>query len=132
VLVSIPTDLAQPPRGCIAPRDRVAAAAWIGHMDWLTEPGVPPGQRNAGVERVRVGDEVFADYEGRSDRSTSLATEAPILLPCAYHRLALELRVGLPSSHPWQAAMPDSWWGNPTRRGTSSAWEVPTSLVTRT
>jgi len=106
VLVAIPKDTTRPPRGFIAPRDHVAAAAWISHMAWLTEPGVPIGQRNAGVERSRVGDEVFACYEGRWDQLTSPTTEAPILLPPTYHRLALEQRVGLPPDHPWQTDMP--------------------------
>ncbi|MEV4902847.1 hypothetical protein AB0K08_16090 [Citricoccus sp. NPDC055426] len=109
VLAAIPKDPTQPPRGFIAPRDHVAAAAWISHMAWLTEPSVPPGQRNAGVERSRVQGEVFAGYDGRWDQLTSPTTETSILLPPAYHRLALEQRVGLPPNHPWRDDMPHPW-----------------------
>jgi hypothetical protein len=35
------------PRTFIVPRDHVAAAAWIGHKNYLTDPSAPPGTRNA-------------------------------------------------------------------------------------
>jgi len=109
VLVAIPKDTTLPPRGFIAPRDHVAAAAWISHMAWLTEPGVPNGQRNAGVERARVKGEVFAGYEGRWNQLMTPTTEVPILLPPNYHRLALAPRVGLPPNHPWRDDIPGPW-----------------------
>ena len=35
-------------------RDRVAAAVWIAHQNWLTDPSVPPGQRNAHIDQART------------------------------------------------------------------------------
>lgn len=57
VLVAIPNDAALPPRNFIVPRAHIAAAAWIQHMHWLTEPGIPAGRRNT---PCRSGPGVFA------------------------------------------------------------------------
>jgi hypothetical protein len=43
------------PRTFIVPRDHVAAAAWMGHMNWLTDPSAPRGKRNAGLDRLVSG-----------------------------------------------------------------------------
>jgi hypothetical protein len=43
------------PRTFIVPRDHVAAAAWIGHMNWLTDLHAPPGRRNAGLDQAVSG-----------------------------------------------------------------------------
>lgn len=109
VMVAIPADDDRPLRGFVAPRAHIAAAAWITHMQWLTEPGVPAGQRNAGVDRSRVQLEVLARYEGRWDLLEGSADAAPVLLPPAYHGYALEERVGLPAGHPWIENMPAPW-----------------------
>jgi len=96
------------PRTFIVPRDHVAAAAWIAHQDWLTDPAAPTGQRNAPVEQARVNVEVWAQYENRWDLMDEPANAAPILLPEWFRDLAQEKRVGLPPGHPW-VAEPPAW-----------------------
>lgn len=96
------------PRAFIAPRDHVAAAAWIRHQDWLTDPDVAPGRRNTGIEQARLEDWVLAGYENRWDLLAGAADAAPVLLPERFHGLARCERVGLPSKHPWLEALP-SW-----------------------
>ncbi|BDD82487.1 hypothetical protein TPB0596_22500 [Tsukamurella pulmonis] len=107
VLVAVPDDVLIAPRSFVVPRDHVAAAAWISHMHWYTEPGVPAGQRNAGVDRSRVAMWVFADYEDRWDLLHIDGRNVPVLLPAQYREYAREERVGLPPGHPWKVALPD-------------------------
>ncbi len=45
VMVAIDEQLSEPLRFFVVPRDHVAAAAWIEHMNWLTEPGIAAGVR---------------------------------------------------------------------------------------
>lgn len=108
VMVAIPHDLTMPARSFIVPRIHVAAAAWIEHMNWLTEPGIPQGQRNAAVDRARVAMPTFAAYEDRWDLLLDEQQAAPVLLPPVYRTLALDPRVGLPPEHEWRHALP-SW-----------------------
>lgn len=110
VLVSIDPNPLAAIRSFVVPRDHVAAAAWISHVNWLTEPGVPPGKRNVGVDRARVHLRTFSRYENRWDLLDRSTVGAPILLPPAYRAYALEERVGLPPGHPWHEALPD--WGS--------------------
>lgn len=107
VMVAIPTDPAVPARNFVVPRMHVAAAAWISHMNWLTEPGILSGQRNAPVERARVLLEVFRRYEDRWDLLLRDQSEAPVLLPAHYRDLAFTDRVGLPPQHEWTAHLPE-------------------------
>ena len=75
-------------------------------MDWLTQPGIPVGQRNTPISNAR---ENFSTWEGYRDRWDLLAhpnSAAPVLLPAAYRVLALSDRVGLPPDHPWRDAVP--------------------------
>ncbi|MET7469078.1 hypothetical protein ABZS35_10070 [Micromonospora sp. NPDC005599] len=105
--VLLPTGAAwQAPRTFVVPRDHVAAAAWIVHHGWLTDPSVPVGQRNTPVERARVNVEVWAGYENRWDLMNQPASSAPVLLPEWVRDLAQEKRVGLPPGHPWKAEVP--------------------------
>ena len=67
VLVAIPQGLRERPRSFVVPRIHIAAAAWIGHMHWLTDPEAPPGKRNAPVDRSRVRVDTFLGYEDRWD-----------------------------------------------------------------
>jgi hypothetical protein len=106
VLVGVPSDHAEPPRSFVVPRSHIAAAAWISHMAWLTEPGVPTGQRNAAVDKSRVKLPAFAAYEGRWDLLMVDERDAPVLLPPLYRTLAQEPRVGLPPNHPWRVSLP--------------------------
>ena len=76
-------------------------------MHWLTEPGVKPGQRNAGIERARVTIEAFEQYEDRWDLLHDSTTDSPVLLPSDYRSYAKEDRVGLPPDHPWVFGLPD-------------------------
>jgi hypothetical protein len=55
------------PRTFIVPRDHVADAAWIGHMNWRTDPSATPGTRNSGMEQARVGIDTVLRYEDRLD-----------------------------------------------------------------
>lgn len=54
VLVAVPPELDAPPRSFVVPRSHIAAAAWIEHMNWLTDPNAELGKRNARAERARV------------------------------------------------------------------------------
>lgn len=105
-LVLLPKEPTTAPRTFIMPRDHVAAAAWIRHMEWLTEPGIPAGQRNVGVERSRVEITVIERYEDRWDLLDRPTSEAPILLPPHFRDLARSDRVGLPPGHPWLTELP--------------------------
>ncbi|MCV7470385.1 hypothetical protein M3D09_010480 [Micrococcus luteus] len=79
VMVAVSHDLALPPRNFVVPRSHVAAAAWIEHMNWLTEPGIEPVKRTAPVERSRVLLSTFERYEDRWDLLLvdEMATLAP-------------------------------------------------------
>lgn len=108
VLVAAPADLDTPVRSFVVPRDHVAAAAWIGHQSWLTDPTAQPGKRNAHVSQSRVGADVFAAYEGRWDLLDSEHTdEVPVMLPTWMRTNSMLDRVGLPAGHPWKSALPD-------------------------
>ena len=107
VLVAVPHDVSLPPRDFVVPRAHVAAAAWIQHMDWLTDPHAAPGKRNAPVERARVGLPVFESYEDRWDLLQIDESAVPVLLPSYLRDLAQDDRVGLPVAHPWREHLPD-------------------------
>jgi hypothetical protein len=107
VMVAIPDDLTAAPRNFVMPRSHVAAAAWISHMAWLTEPGIPAGQRNAPVDRSRVLLPILAGYEDRWDLLLTDESDAPVLLPPEYRTLLQEERVGLPLEHPWHDDLPE-------------------------
>jgi hypothetical protein len=106
VFVLLP-QVPQPPKAFVVPRDHVSAATWIVHQDWLTDPGVPSGKRNVGLDRARVREAVWAGYEDRWDLLAMPTTEVPVLLPGWLRTRALEERVGLPSGHPWATALPE-------------------------
>lgn len=95
------------PRTFIIPRDHVAAAAWIGHMNWLTDPRAAPGKRNAGLDQARVGIETIQAYEDRWDLLGTPTNEVPVMLPGWYRELAADPRVGLPEGHPWKQKLPE-------------------------
>jgi hypothetical protein len=97
------------PRSFVVPRDHVAAAAWIRHMAWLIEPGIPPGRRNVGPDRSRVEAAVFERYEDHWDLLLAPAHKAPILLPARFRQLAQDLKVGLPPEHLWRVELPAPW-----------------------
>ena len=92
----------------MVPRSHVAAAAWIEHMDWLTDPTVEAGKRNAPVDRARVKLSTFEGYENRWELLLDNEDEAPVLLPGRFRDLALDSRVGLPPQHSWNKRLP--WW----------------------
>ena len=84
----------------VVPRDHVAAATWIGHRAWLTNPDVEPGKRNAPVDRARIGEEVWADYRAGWDLLQTDTRLVQVLLP-GWMRSAMDLnRIGLPPSIP--------------------------------
>lgn len=95
------------PRTFILPRDHLAAAAWIGHMDWLTDPHAPPGKRNAGMDQSRVGIETVQPYEDCWDLLGTPTDNIPVMLPGRYRELAADPRVGLPQGHPWKKELPE-------------------------
>lgn len=96
--------LGQPPglpESYVVPRDHVAAATWIGHQEWLTNPDVPTGKRNTQLDMARIGAEVWASYRDRWDQLGPDAREVPVRLP-SWMRDAIDWeRVGLPPDHPW-------------------------------
>lgn len=106
VMVGVLTDLTVAPRFFVLPRAHVAAAAWIGHQHWLTEPGIPAGKRNASAARSRVHIKTFERYENRWDLLDIDESACPVLLPPEYRDLAQEARVGLPLGHAWHKALP--------------------------
>lgn len=107
VLVMVPDVPEAAARSFIVPRDHVAAAAWISHTHWLTDPAAVPGKRNAGVDRARVTAPVWHRYENRWDLLEQSAYSAPVLLPPEYRDLALDPRVGLPPHHRWRRRLPE-------------------------
>lgn len=109
VLVFVPRSKSDIVRGFVVPRDHVAAAAWIVHQNWLTDPNAAPGKRNAPVSQARVNSTVWQRYEGRWDLLDQPTTVVPVLLPIWLRDRAGESRVGLPPSHPWNSAMPEAW-----------------------
>jgi hypothetical protein len=106
VFVAIPASSLEQIRNFVVPRNHVAAAAWIEHMNWLTEPGIVPGKRNVGIDRARSHLSTFKGYEDRWDLLLSPASESPVLLPEVFREWAMEARVGLPSDHPWLQTLP--------------------------
>ena len=108
VLVSLAAVPAGAHRAFVVPRNHVAAAAWISHQHWLTEPGVVAGKRTAGHDQARVPASVFEGYEGRWDLLNSPTPSVAVMLPLAFKTLALGSRVGLPAHHPWRDKLPDS------------------------
>lgn len=109
VFVAVPHDVEVAPRLFVVPRAHVAAAAWISHQDWLTEEGIPAGQRNASAASARVNLWVFENYENRWDLLFADETDAEVLLPPHYRNLALGTRVGLPDGHRWAGASLPVW-----------------------
>jgi hypothetical protein len=95
------------PRTFIVPRDHVAAAAWIGHMNWLTDPSAPPGRRNAGLDQARVGIETVQRYEDCWNLLGTPTDKVRVMLPEWYRELAAGPRVGLPEGHPWKKKLPE-------------------------
>lgn len=108
VMVGVLADMVIHPRFFVLPRAHVAAAAWIGHQHWLTEPGIPAGKRNVSASRSRVHIRTFEQYEDRWDLLNIDEDDCPVLLPPEYRGLALEPRVGLPAGHAWRTHLP-SW-----------------------
>lgn len=107
VFVAIDPNPSGPMRCFIVPRNHVAAATWIEHMHWLTEPGIPAGQRKVGPDRARTSLAVFERYEDRWDLLLDSAFTAPAMLPTVFRDYALDAaRVGLPPDHPWKKDLP--------------------------
>ena len=97
MLVAGPNDLALSPRCFVVPRSHVAAAAWISHTDWLTEPGTAPGKRNAPVEQARLRLPIVERYENRWDLLFTDDADAPVRL----HTGNRSGRAGRPARHTW-------------------------------
>jgi hypothetical protein len=106
VLVALAESPSSAPRGFVVPRDHIAAAAWIMHTHWLTEPGIARGKRNASVDQARVPLPVFAEYEDRWGLLLGSTEDVPVMLPDEFRARALEPRVGLPPDHPWTVKPP--------------------------
>lgn len=81
VLVAIDPDPSAPLRSFVVPRVHVAAAAWISHVDWLTDPATPAGKRKAQVEKSRVLLPILAAYEDRWDLLPTPTSKVSVLLP---------------------------------------------------
>lgn len=106
-MVAIDDVVSEPLRYFVVPRDHVAAAAWIEHMHWLTEPGIAPGVRNVGPERARSTLATFAAYENAWSTLSQPTEDVPVLLPAKFRSYAQDsARVGLPAGHPWRSALP--------------------------
>ncbi|TQO18531.1 hypothetical protein FB472_0048 [Rhodoglobus vestalii] len=112
VMVVLPAAPFQIPRSFIVPRNHVAAAAWLAHVHWLTEPDAQPGTRNAGPSRSRVNVDGWARYEDRWDLLLSPTTDCPVVLPKWMQNASLLDRVARNPNyswqHPWRDA-PPTW-----------------------
>lgn len=106
VLVALPALIGDAPRSYVVPRDHLAAAAWIHHQDWLTDPSALPGRRNTSVDRARLREWVVEGYRDAWHLLLEPTTEGPVLLPAELRDLATSDRVGLPPDHPWRRALP--------------------------
>lgn len=106
VMVKLEGNAPAASRFFVVPRDHVAAAAWISHQSWLTDPNAPQGTRNAPQSQARVWDAVWMDYESRWDLLDGPADSVPILLPTSLR--AGQARVGLPPGHPWIQGIPET------------------------
>lgn len=106
VMVGVLDDLSQAGRSFVVPRSHLSAAAWIQHMDWLTDPTVEPGKRNTPIGLARVSMTTLAGYEDRWDLLDFDESASPVLLPEHFRKLAQEPRVGLPDEHPWRNGLP--------------------------
>lgn len=94
------------PRAYVVPRDHVAAAVWIEHQEWLTNPNVPEGKRNTSIDGARTSASVFARYEQRWDLLDVATDKLPVLLPPRFRSLSKNPRVLLPPEHPWIKTTP--------------------------
>lgn len=107
VLVALASDPWGQPRAFVVPRDHVAAATWIQHMEWRTNPTVAPGTRNTSINSARVDDWVFARYEQRWDLLGTPTGSVPVMLPSRFREWAEDPRVGLRADHPWNQVLPE-------------------------
>jgi hypothetical protein len=105
--VIVPQKVPAALRSFLVPRDHVAAATWIFHQNWATDPEILAGRRNTPRNQARMTIEPWERYEDRWDLMEKSATDAPVLLPARARDLALDPRVGLPPDHPWQAGLPE-------------------------
>jgi hypothetical protein len=94
------------PRCWIVPRDHVAAATWISHKSWLTDPTAKPDTRHADIKDANVKVEAWERYEDRWDLLHEPATRAPVLLPMWMKDKSEDREIGLPDGHPWRAGLP--------------------------
>lgn len=122
VLVALARAAWEQPRAFVVPRDHVAAATWIRHTEWQTNPTAPAGKRNAGIKAARIDDWVFARYEQRWDLLEAPATSAPIMLPPSFRGWATSERVGLRVGHPWNQSLPE--WDLSERSSSWPQWAV--------
>ncbi len=102
------------PESFVVPRDHVAAATWIAHMAWLTDPDAPAGKRNAGIESARVGSSEFEGYRDAWGLLTDHedARTCPVMLPAWMCDPEVLDRTGLPDGHPWHDGLPPDWPGD--------------------
>ena len=127
VLVALAAESTSPPRSFVVPRDHVAAATWIQHQEWATNPTVPSGKRNTPITGARVSDWVFARYEDRWDLLDRPPSKAPVMLPPRFRGWATGDRVGLPPDHPWLRRLPA--WDNAEESPHWPSWAAETGLA---
>lgn len=125
VLVALGASVRDRPRCFVVPRDHVAAGVWIGHMAWLTDPGVPAGKRNTPLTRSRAGAEVWTGYEERWEALNEENAQDEVRLPEWMRDAAREDRIGLPANHPWTRSLELLDWlgaelGRRTRNGSAT------------
>jgi hypothetical protein len=125
VLVALAREAWEQPRAFVVPRDHVAAATWIRHVEWRTNPTAAPGTRNTGIRGARIDDWVFARYEQRWDLLKQSATSAPVMLPPRFRDWANSERVGLRDDHPWRHDQPE--WDRSEASSLWPEWAVASS-----
>ena len=109
VMVTLPPPPAEP-ECYVIPRDHVAAATWIAHTYWFTDPAVPAGTRNTPIQNARVSVKEFVRYRERWDDLQTPTSEVPVLLHPWMRNAMHDERVGLPEDHPWQHAAAVPHW----------------------
>jgi len=119
----------------VVPRDHVAAAAWIVHRNWQTDPNAKPGTRNTSQAQAVVNEKVFADYKDRWDLLGTATDEIPVLLPTWCKKQCKLSRVGLPPDHPWSNQLPATGnWKNvywhASRRPIEDLFVLPAAELT--
>jgi hypothetical protein len=68
------------PRAFVVPRDHASPATWVVQQNWLTDPSVPEGKRNAGMSQARIRLIIWQGYENCWDLLGTPTSEVRVRL----------------------------------------------------